>query len=114
MLPKASIDEQHQDDAGSAGSVKAPVEKGDVIGTATYTHGRVLAEVPLVAAESVERSEIVQTIQQGKDIITSPWFLITAGVDHPRAAGHIHCAGRLDEPQKSAARWSRVKKYRDL
>ena len=93
-------------------SVKAPVEKGDVIGTATYTYmGGVLAEVPLVAAESVERSEIVQTIQQGKDIITSPWFLITAGVILVLLAIYIVLAVWMNRKRR---KMRRVKKYRDL
>ncbi len=93
-------------------SVKAPVKKGDEIGTATYTYkGEVLAVVPLVAAESVERSEIVQTIEQGKEIITSPWFLITAGIILVLLAAYIALAVAMNRKRR---KMRRIKKYRDL
>ena len=50
-------------------SVKAPIKKGDYVGTATfYYNGAELSTVALVAAESVERSEIVQVLQQAEDL----------------------------------------------
>lgn len=61
-------------------SIDAPVKKGDVVGTATLSYAdEVVATVPLVAAESVERSEVMLTLQQGKAVFTSPWFLVLAG-----------------------------------
>ena len=112
MLPKDLDESSIKMTLDLPESVKAPVEKGDVIGTATYTYmGEVLAEVPLVAAESVERSEIVQTIQQGKDIITSPWFLITAGVILVLLAIYIVLAVWMNRKRR---KMRRVKKYRDL
>ena len=40
--------------------VEAPIKKGDVIGTATYTYAnQELTTVNLVASESVERSELL-------------------------------------------------------
>ena len=93
-------------------AVKAPVAKGDEVGTATYTYkGEVLAEVPLVAAESVERSEIIQTIEQGKEIITSPWFLITAGAILVLLVVYIALAVLMNRKRR---KMRRVKKYRDL
>lgn len=112
MLPKDLDESSIKMTLDLPESVKAPVEKGDVIGTATYTYmGEVLAEVPLVAAESVERSEIVQTIQQGKDIITSPWFLITTGVILVLLAIYIVLAVWMNRKRR---KMRRVKKYRDL
>ena len=112
MLPKELDESSIKMTLDLPDSVKAPVEKGDVIGTATYTYmGEVLAEVPLVAAESVERSEIVQTIQQGKDIITSPWFLITTGVILVLLAIYIVLAVWMNRKRR---KMRRVKKYRDL
>ncbi len=63
-------------------SVEATVRKGEQIGTATLSYaGETIATVPLVAAESVERSEAIQVWEQGKSVLTSPWFLvIMAGI----------------------------------
>ena len=62
-------------------SVDAPVQKGDQIGTATLSYaGEVLAEVPLIAAESVAKSEAMQVLETGHQILTAPWFLIILGV----------------------------------
>ncbi|MGN0479089.1 MAG: D-alanyl-D-alanine carboxypeptidase family protein [Hominenteromicrobium sp.] len=93
-------------------SVKAPIKKGDQVGTATYIYkGEVLAEVPLVAAESVERSEIIQTIEQGKEILTSPWFLLTAAVILVLAIAYVVLAVLINRKRR---RMRRVKKYRDM
>lgn len=60
---------------------EAPIKKGDYVGTATfYYNGAELATVALVAAESVERSEIVQVLQQGQEVLTSTWFIVTATI----------------------------------
>ena len=57
--------------------VHAPIKKGDVIGKATLTYAdKEIASIPLVASESVEKSEIIQTIQQGQNFFSSPVFLI--------------------------------------
>lgn len=57
-------------------SVDAPVKKGDVIGKATLTYAdEEIATVDLIAAESVEHSEILVTLDQGKSVLTSKWFL---------------------------------------
>ncbi len=62
-------------------TIEAPVEKGTVLGTATLSYaGEELTTVKLVAAETVERSELLYTIEQAKSVLTSQWFLITAGV----------------------------------
>ena len=62
-------------------SVQAPIEKGEQVGTATMSYaGEVIATVPLVAAESVSRSEMLSFISQSGSVLTSPWFLIIMGV----------------------------------
>ncbi len=62
-------------------SIEAPVEKGTVLGTATLSYaGEVLTTVDLVAAETVERSQLLYTMEQAKSVLTSQWFLITAGI----------------------------------
>lgn len=62
-------------------SIEAPVEKGTVLGTATLSYaGEVLTTVDLVAAETVERSQLLYTMEQAKSVLTSQWFLITVGI----------------------------------
>ena len=62
-------------------SVEAPVAKGEEVGTATLSYAdQVLCTVPLVAAESVAKSELVAGWQQGKELLTSPWFLVILAV----------------------------------
>ena len=58
-------------------TVDAPVKKGDVLGTATLTYAdQTVGTVKLVAAESVERSEMMKTLEQGRAILSSTWFQI--------------------------------------
>lgn len=60
--------------------VQAPVKKGDIIGTASFSYAdEVITTINVVAAESVERSELVQTVEVGKEVISSPIFLVIAG-----------------------------------
>lgn len=62
-------------------SVEAPIRKGEQIGTATISYaGDVLATVPLVAAESVAKSEVLEVWEQGQQVLTSPWFLVIMAV----------------------------------
>lgn len=58
-------------------SIDAPVKKGQVVGTATLSYANEqLATINLVAAESVERSELLHTTDIIKAIVTSIWFII--------------------------------------
>jgi len=62
-------------------SVQAPVRKGEQVGTATLSYaGEEIATVPLVAAESVSRSDLLASWEQGKSLLSSPWFLVIIGV----------------------------------
>lgn len=62
-------------------SIDAPITKGDYVGTATLSYAdEVVATIRLVAAESVERSEVVLTIEKGKSMLNSGWFKVLAGV----------------------------------
>lgn len=62
-------------------NVEAPIRKGEQIGTATLSYaGEVIATVPLVSAESVERSEAIHVWEQGQAVLTSPWFLVIMAV----------------------------------
>lgn len=62
-------------------SVEAPIRKGEQIGTATISYaGDLLATVPLVAGESVAKSEVLEVWEQGQQVLTSPWFLVIMAV----------------------------------
>lgn len=94
--------------------VEAPIQRGDEIGTATfYYKGSLLAEIKLVASESVERSEIVQTVEKGKEVLTSPWFLITAGIIITLTVVYFVLAVTLNR-RRRRERARRVRKYRNF
>lgn len=62
-------------------SVKAPVKKGDVVGTATLSYANQnLATINLVAAESVERSELLYSMDVVRSVFTSVWFLVIVAI----------------------------------
>ncbi|PWM21552.1 MAG: D-alanyl-D-alanine carboxypeptidase [Collinsella tanakaei] len=62
-------------------SIDAPVKKGQVIGTATLSYvGQELATVNLVASESVERSEVLHSVDTMSEVIHSRWFQIIVAV----------------------------------
>ena len=59
--------------------VEAPVKKGDIIGTATLSYAnQELTTINLVAAESMEKSQLLQIGSVMKDIFSSLWFIIIA------------------------------------
>ncbi len=93
-------------------SVEAPVARGDAIGTASFTYaGEVIATVPLVAGESVERSEIIRLWDQGKDVLTAPWFLVILAVIGGLVLLYILLILLYRRKQRQLRR---VKKYRDM
>ncbi|MGN1014036.1 MAG: D-alanyl-D-alanine carboxypeptidase family protein, partial [Butyricicoccus sp.] len=58
-------------------SYDAPIEKGQTLGTVTYSyHGTELASANLIALTGVERSQILFYLDQIKNFILSPLFLI--------------------------------------
>lgn len=62
-------------------SVTAPVKKGAILGTATISYAnQELGTVELVAAEDVNRSELLYVLNGAKNIVTSKWFLLAAGL----------------------------------
>ncbi len=61
--------------------VEAPVKKGDVIGTATLSYAnQELTTINLVAAESMEKSQLLQIGSVLKDIVSSVWFIVIASI----------------------------------
>lgn len=62
-------------------SVSAPIKKGQVLGTATLSYANQdLTTINLVAAESVERSEVLHTADTFKSIFSSVWFIVIVAV----------------------------------
>lgn len=93
-------------------SVNAPVKKGDELGTVTYMYkGEAIAKLPVVASESVDRSEVIQTIEQGKEIIRSSWFIVTAVVIVLLTAAYIVLMITMNRKRR---KMRRIRKYRDL
>ncbi|MEE1087064.1 MAG: D-alanyl-D-alanine carboxypeptidase family protein [Schaedlerella sp.] len=79
LLPNNVTEKQIELKIETAESVKTPVTKGDVLGKAVYSYeGAVLAEVNLVASESVERSYPAQAIAVLKDMFPVVWPLLLA------------------------------------
>lgn len=61
--------------------VDAPIAKGTKIGTVTLRYADTdIRTVDLVAAESVERSDIAAVLTTGQELLTSPWFKIVTVV----------------------------------
>ncbi|MGN0674247.1 MAG: hypothetical protein ACI4KG_00705, partial [Oscillospiraceae bacterium] len=65
----------------SDGSVTAPVEKGQVMGTYTLSlSGETLCTVDLVAKDSVELSQLEYNIMKAKAFVGSFWFKLAVAV----------------------------------
>lgn len=93
-------------------SINAPVKKGQIIGTATLSYAnQQLTTINLVAAESVERSEVLHTADTVKTIFTSKWFLIIAGIIILLLIIYIILALVYNRKKKKLRR---VKKYRRM
>lgn len=93
-------------------AVTAPVKKGQVIGTATLSYAnQKLTTVNLVAAESVERSELLHSANTVKAIFTSVWFIVIAAVIVLLVIIYIILALIYNRKKKNLRR---VKKYRKM
>lgn len=93
-------------------SIDAPVKKGQVIGTATLSYAnQQLTTINLVAAESVERSQVLHTADTVKSIFTSTWFLVIAGIIVLLLIIYIILALVYNRKKKNLRK---VKKYRRM
>ncbi|WP_322172528.1 D-alanyl-D-alanine carboxypeptidase family protein [Acutalibacter caecimuris] len=93
-------------------SVQAPIRKGEVIGTATMRYAdEVIATVPVVAAESVPRSDLIAGWEQGRSLLTSPWFIAAMAVIGALIAVYLILVVFYRRKQRQLRR---VKKFRDL
>ncbi len=92
--------------------VEAPIKKGDVIGTATYTYAnQELTTVNLVASESVERSELLHSLDVVKNIVTSVWFIVIFSIIIVLLIVYLILAIVYNKKKK---KMRKVKKYRDM
>jgi len=92
--------------------VTAPVKKGQVIGTATLSYAnQKLTTVNLVAAESVERSELLHSANTVKSIFTSVWFIVIVAIIVLLVIIYIILALIYNRKKKNLRR---VKKYRKM
>ncbi len=112
LLPSDASVSQVTINADLPDTVQAPVEKGDVIGTVEYVYdGVVIATSNAIAATSVNRSEIVRTVDTGIDILTSPWFLLVVGIIILLIAVYFLIAVLQ---RKSKKKMRSVRKYRNM
>lgn len=93
-------------------SVQAPIRKGEVIGTATLSYANeVIATVPVVATESVARSDLIAGWEQGRKLLSSPWFIAVMATIAALIVVYLILVVFYRRKQKQL---KRVKKFRDL
>lgn len=93
-------------------NVDAPVKKGQVIGTATLSYAnQKLATINVVAAESIERSELLHTTDIIKSIFTSLWFILILSLIILLVVIYIILAFIYNRKKKNLRK---VKKYRKM
>lgn len=93
-------------------SVQAPIRKGEVIGTATLSYANeVIATVPVVATESVARSDLIAGWEQGRKLLSSPWFVAIMATIGALVVVYLILVVFYRRKQKQL---KRVKKFRDM
>ncbi|HIS49087.1 MAG TPA: D-alanyl-D-alanine carboxypeptidase, partial [Candidatus Gallacutalibacter pullistercoris] len=93
-------------------SIEAPVEKGQKIGTATLSYaGQKLTTIDLVASESVERSNLLHTLSQVQQVVTSRWFILIVSVILTLLVIYIIIAVIYNRKRRNL---KKVKKYRKM
>lgn len=93
-------------------SVQAPIRKGEEIGTATLSYAdEVIATVPLIATESVARSDLIAGWEQGKSLLSSPWFIAVMAVIGALVVVYLILMIFYRRKQRQLRR---VRKFRDL
>ncbi len=93
-------------------SVQAPIRKGEVVGTATLSYANeVIATVPLVATESVSRSDLIAGWEQGRALLSSPWSIAIMAALGALVIVYLILVVFYRRKQKQLRR---VKKFRDL
>ncbi len=112
MLPNTVDSTSIMVDADVPESVEAPIRKGEQIGTATISYaGETIATVPLIAAESVAKSEALQVWEQGQAVLRAPWFLVIMAVIAALIIVYIILIVLYRRKQRQLRR---VKRFRDM
>ncbi len=112
MLPKSVDSNSILVTADVPESVDAPIRKGEQIGSAVITYaGETIATVPLIASESVAKSEVLQVWEQGQAVLTSPWFLVILAVILALIIVYIILIVAYRRKQRQLRR---VKRFRDM
>ncbi len=93
-------------------SVQAPVRKGEEVGVATMRYAdEVIATVKVVATESVARSDLVAGWEQGKSLLTAPWFIAVMAAIGALVVVYLILVVFYRRKQRQLRR---VRKFRDL
>ncbi|NLY43971.1 MAG: hypothetical protein GX066_08395, partial [Clostridiaceae bacterium] len=84
LLPKDVKKEEIEKDITLLSDIRAPIKKGDVIGTVTYKYqGQVLGKVNLISDRSIEKEPIVavtnQTMSIASSLTNKLWFKAVLG-----------------------------------
>ncbi len=112
MLPDSVDTNSIQVEADIPEAVEAPIRKGEQIGTAILSYaGETVATVPLVASESVAKSEVLQVWEQGQAVLTAPWFLVILAVIVALIIVYIILIFLYRRKQRQLRR---VKRFRDM
>lgn len=92
--------------------LNAPINKGDIVGTATLTYGnQELGTVNLVANETANRSGVLFFLQILKDIFTSFWFWLVVIVIVALIVAYIIMIRSYNKKSRHS---KQVKKYRNF
>ena len=92
--------------------LEAPIKAGSKVGTITLRlNGQTVAVVDAVAAQDIERSELLYYIDIAKNVITSKWFLLGAGAIFFFLAVYIIIAISSNNRRKRRRRRSARRRY---
>lgn len=112
MLPKNLDESKIKIETQCPDVIDAPVQKGDIVGTATISYnGEELTKINLVASETLERSEFIYAMTVAKNIVTSTGFIVAAVIILILFIVYLVFVSRYSKKKKSNVE---VKKHREL
>lgn len=81
VLPKSYSPKEIEIVPTSQKTLDAPVQQGEVLGTAIITYkGETIDEINLVASETINKNELAYASQIVQNVLKSTWFLCSIGV----------------------------------
>lgn len=102
MLPKDLDESEIKINTYCPDSIDTPVQKGDIVGTATITYkGEELTKMNIVASETVERSDFIYAMTIARNIVTSSVFLIAISVILLLFIAYMIMISRYNKKQKT-------------